>query len=135
MVTITTAALVVFGVPFRGNVMVLCACTIIFMLTSLGLGLFVSTISQTQQQSEMTTFFIMQPMFMLSGFTVPIRNMPDGIQYLTYLNPLRYYMEIVRGVFLKGSGMDVLWPQTAALLVFGLIILSLSVLRFKKRLD
>jgi ABC-2 type transport system permease protein len=77
----------------------------------------------------------MQPMFMLSGFTVPIRNMPDAIQYLTYLNPLRYYMEIVRGVFLKGSGLDVLWPQTAALMIFGLVIISLSVLRFKKRLD
>jgi len=74
-------------------------------------------------------------MFMLSGFTVPIRNMPDAIQYLTYLNPLRYYMETVRGVFLKGSGLDVLWPQTAALMIFGLVIISLSVLRFKKRLD
>jgi C-terminal, D2-small domain, of ClpB protein/ABC-2 type transporter len=78
---------------------------------------------------------VMQPMFMLSGFTVPIRNMPDAIQYLTYLNPLRYYMEIVRGVFLKGSGLDVLWPQTAALMIIGLVIISLSVLRFKKRLD
>lgn len=135
MVTITSAALLIFGVPFRGSVFVLAACTTVFMITSLGLGLFVSTISQTQQQSEMATFFIMQPVFMLSGFAVPIRNMPDSISFLTYLNPLRYYMEIVRGVFLKGSGFDVLWPQVAALAVFGVVIMSLSVLRFKKRLD
>jgi ABC-2 type transport system permease protein len=135
VVTITTAALVVFGVPFRGSVFVLAGCTIVFLMTSLGLGLFVSTISQTQQQSEMATFFIMQPVFMLSGFAVPLRNMPEVIGYLTYLNPLRYYMEIVRGVFLKGSGFDVLWPQVAALAVFGTIIMALSVLRFKKCVD
>jgi ABC-2 type transport system permease protein len=135
MVTITTAALVVFGVPFRGSVVVLAACTTVFLMTSLGLGLFVSTISQTQQQSQMTTFFLMQPIFMLSGFAFPIRNMPDAIGYLTYLNPLRYYMEIVRGVFLKGSGFDVLWPQVAALAVFGAMIMSMSVVRFKKRVD
>jgi ABC-2 type transport system permease protein len=81
----------------------------------------------------MATFFIMQPVFMLSGFTVPIRNMPEGIAYLTYLNPLRYFMEIVRGVFLKGSGFDVLWPHLAALMIFGLVIMTLSVVRFKKR--
>jgi ABC-2 type transport system permease protein len=135
MVTITVAALVVFGVPLRGSVFVLAACTAVFLVTSLGLGLFISTISQTQQQSEMATFFLMQPVFMLSGFTVPIKNMPEAIGFLTYLNPLRYYMEIVRGVFLKGSGFDVLWPQVTALAVFGLVIMSMSVLRFKKRLD
>jgi ABC-2 type transport system permease protein len=135
MVTITTLALLVFQVPFRGSALVLVGCTIVFLMTSLGMGLFVSTISQTQQQSEMATFFIMQPIFMLSGFTIPIRNMPEVIQYLTYLNPLRYYMEIVRGVFLKGSGFDVLWPQVAALAVFGAIILTMSTLRFSKRLD
>jgi ABC-2 type transport system permease protein len=135
MGTITSAALLVFGVPFRGSFLVLAVCTVVFMITSLGLGLFVSTISQTQQQSEMATFFIMQPVFMLSGFAAPIRNMPEAIGYLTYLNPLRYYMEIVRGVFLKGSGFDVLWPQVTALAVFGAIIMSLSVLRFRKRLD
>jgi len=135
MVTITIAALVVFHVPFRGSIAFLVGSTMVFLITSLGLGLFVSTISQTQQQAEMATFFIMQPVFMLSGFAVPIRNMPNLIQYLTYLNPLRYYMDIVRGVFLKGSGMSVLWPQVVALMVFGMIIMGLSVLRFNKRLD
>ena len=77
----------------------------------------------------------MQPVFMLSGFAVPIRNMPEPIQWLTYLNPLRYYMDILRGVFLKGSGIDVLWPQVAALAVFGVLIMTLSAARFSKRLD
>jgi ABC-2 type transport system permease protein len=135
MTTITIAALVIFHVPFRGSAAFLIGSTMVFLMTSLGLGLFVSTISKTQQQAEMATFFIMQPVFMLSGFAVPIRNMPDAIQYLTYLNPLRYYMDIVRGVFLKGSGMDVLWPQVLALAVFGVVIMGLIVLRFSKRLD
>lgn len=135
MVTITVAALVIFRVPFRGSAFVLAGCTLVFLLTSLGIGLLVSTVSRTQQQSEMVTFFIMQPFFMLSGFAVPIRNMPDAVQYLTYLNPLRYYMEIVRGVFLKGCGFEVLLPQVAALAVFGVVILTMSTLRFSKRLD
>jgi ABC-2 type transport system permease protein len=135
MATISTAALLIFHVPFRGTVLMLLCSTIVFLMTSLGLGLLVSTMSHTQQQSEMVTFFIMQPIFMLSGFAVPVRNMPDLIRYLTYLNPLRYYIDIVRGVFLKGSGIDVLWPQVAALSVFGVIILTLSALRFTKRLD
>jgi ABC-2 type transport system permease protein len=135
MVTITAAALIVFHVPFRGSALMLTGSTAVFLMTSLGIGLLVSTISKTQQQSEMATFFIMQPVFMLSGFAIPIRNMPEPIQYLTFLNPLRYYMDIVRGVFLKGSGIDVLWPQVAALVVFGVVILTLSAARFTKRLD
>ena len=75
------------------------------------------------------------PAFMLSGFAFPIRNMPEVVQWLTYLNPLRYFMEIVRGVFLKGAGVDVLWPQLAALAVFGVAILALSAMRFHKKLD
>jgi len=83
----------------------------------------------------MSTFFFTMPAFLLSGFNFPIRNMPPPVQYLTYLNPLRYFMEIVRGVFLKGSGIAILWPRMLALLVFGTAVLGLSVLRFHKRLD
>jgi ABC-2 type transport system permease protein len=83
----------------------------------------------------MSSFFFFNPAFMLSGFMFPIRNMPLAVQYLTYLNPVRYYMEIVRGIFLKGTGVAVLWPQMLALLIFGVTILTLSVLRFHKRLD
>jgi ABC-2 type transport system permease protein len=135
MIIITIAALVIFQVPFRGNFFLLLFCAILFLMTSLGLGLFLSTISQTQQQANMMSFFFTTPAFMLSGFTFPIRNMPVAVQYLTYLNPLRYFMEIVRGVFLKGVGVDVLWPKMLALAVYGVLILGLSALRFRKTLD
>jgi ABC-2 type transport system permease protein len=132
---VTGAALVVFHVPFRGSAVMLLGSAVLFLLSTLGVGLFISTISNTQQQAMMSSFFFFNPAFMLSGFMFPIRNMPPVVQYLTYLNPVRYYMEIVRGIFLKGTGVAVLWPQMLALLIFGTAILTLSVLRFHKRLD
>jgi ABC-2 type transport system permease protein len=132
---VVVASLLLFHVPFRGSALLLFACSILFLMTSLGAGLFVSTISQTQQQAMMTTFLLFQPFFLLSGFTFPLRNMPESIQYLTLLNPVRYFIEIVRGLFLKGSGVSVLWPQMLALGIFGVVILSLSAMRFRKRLD
>jgi ABC-2 type transport system permease protein len=134
-VMVVVAAILLFHVPFRGSALLLFFCGSIFLMTSLGAGLFISTISNTQQQAMMTTFLFFQPFFLLSGFAFPIRNMPEPIQYLTLLNPVRYFMEIVRGLFLKGSGVDVLWPQMLALAVFGVVILTLSSLRFRKRLD
>jgi ABC-2 type transport system permease protein len=83
----------------------------------------------------MSTFFFSVPAFMLSGFAFPIRNMPAAVQYLTYLNPLRYFMEIVRGIFLKGTGIEVLWPQILSLAVYGVVVMGFSALRFRKRLD
>lgn len=132
---ITAAALVVFSVPFRGSALLLLAASVLFLLTTLGAGLYISTISQTQQQAIMATFFFLLPAVLLSGFAFPIRNMPVVVQYLTYLNPLRYFLEIVRGIFLKGTGITVLWPQMVSLLTFGLVVLSVSVLWFRKRLD
>lgn len=132
---VVIAALVLFHVPFRGSAMLLLISALLFLMTSLGAGLFISTISNTQQQAMMTTFLFFQPFFLLSGFAFPIRNMPEPVQYLTYLNPVRYFIEIVRGLFLKGSGVDVLWPQMLALAIFGVLILTLSSLRFRKRLD
>jgi ABC-2 type transport system permease protein len=134
-VLVIVAALLLFHVPFRGSALLLFFCACLFLMTSLGAGLFISTISQTQQQAMMTTFLFFQPFFLLSGFAFPIRNMPEPIQYLTLLNPVRYFMEIVRGLFLKGSGVAVLWPQMLALAIFGVVILTLSSLRFRKRLD
>src|SRR5207248_11211323 len=122
-------------IPFRGSVLLLFFCSILFLMTSLGAGLFLSTISQTQQQAMMANFFFSTPAFMLSGFAFPIRNMPIAVQYLTYLNPLRYFMEIVRGIFLKGVGINVLWPQMVALAIYGVAVLGLSVVRFHKTLD
>ena len=124
-----------FDVPLRGSVALLLALSGLFVLTTLGLGLFVSTISKTQQQAMMTAqFFFFMPFIYLSGFAFPIENMPQVIQYITYLIPLRYFIVIIRGVFLKGIGIAELWSQVIPLWVFGLAILTLSVLRFRKRL-
>ena len=132
---ITGAALLIFRIPFRGNPLVLLAGAILFLLTTLGMGLLFSTVSNTQQQAMMGSFFFFMPAFMLSGFAFPIRNMPIVVQYLTYLNPVRYFMEIVRGIFLKGTGLAVLWPQMLALAILGTLVITFSTLRFHKRLD
>ena len=135
MLLVVTASLLVFHIPFAGNFGLLVVCTLLFLLTSLGAGLFISTISRTQQQAMMTTGLFFQPFFMLSGFSFPIRNMPVSMQALTYINPVRYFMEIVRGIFLQGTGISTLWPQMVALAIFGVTILWLSVMRFHKQLE
>ncbi len=135
MMIVTGAALLLFDIPFQGNFVFLMFCSLLYLMPSLGAGLFLSTISNTQQQANMGSFFITTPAFMLSGFAFPISNMPEIVQYLTYLNPIRYFMEIVRGVFLKGVGISVLWPQMIVLGVYGVIILALSAVRFHKTLD
>jgi ABC-2 type transport system permease protein len=123
-----------FQVPLRGSFMLLFAISVIYVFCTLGLGLFISTISDTQQQAMMTaTFFFVMPMIYLSGFVFPIENMPQAIQWVTYLIPLRYFLVIVRGIFLKGIGMEVLWPQVAALAGWGTVVLSLAVARSRKR--
>lgn len=135
MVLVTSVALLLFRVPFRGSFLVLFLASVLFLLTTLGAGLFLSTISATQQQAMISSFFFFQPAFMLSGFTFPIRNMPEPVQWLTLLNPMRYFMEVVRGVFLKGSGVDILWPHLLMLAIYGTLIIWFSALRFRKRLD
>lgn len=132
---VTAIALLLFHIPFRGSPALLVVCSVLYLMTTLGAGLLLSTISATQQQAMMANFFFSTPAFMLSGFAFPIRNMPIAVQYLTYLNPLRYFIEIVRGLFLKGVGFDVLWPQMAALAAFGVGVLGLAVVRFRKTLD
>ena len=124
-----------FEVPLRGSFWLLIAMSCVYLLTTLGLGLFISTISNTQQQAMMTsTFFFMTPMMYLSGFIFPIENMPAAIQPVTYLIPLRYFVIILRGIFLKGVGLETLWPQALGLSVWGVAILTLAVLRSSKRL-
>ena len=135
VILITSVALLIFHIPFRGNPLLLLLCSVVFLMSSLGVGLFLSTISHTQQQAMMMNFFFTTPAFMLSGFAFPIRNMPPAVQYLTYLNPMRYFIDIVRGIFLKGVGVSVLWPQMLALAVYGVIVLFLSVARFHKTLE
>jgi ABC-2 type transport system permease protein len=121
-----------FEVPVRGNLLLLLLGTALYLLTTLGIGLLISTVSQTQQQAMMTTFFFFFPAMLLSGFAFPIANMPEAVQWLTYLNPLRYFLVIVRAIFLKGVGLEVLWPQMAALAAMGTAVLWLVSKRFKK---
>lgn len=125
-----------FEVPLRGSLLLLLSLSVVYLLTTLGLGLFVSTISDTQQQAMMTaTFFFLTPMIYLSGFIFPIENMPAIIQPVTYLIPLRYFIVILRGIFLKGVGLETLWPQALAMLACGVGLLSLAVARSRKRLN
>jgi ABC-2 type transport system permease protein len=123
-----------FEVPLRGSPLILLLGSILFLMSSVGVGLFISTVSSTQQQAQISIFFFTMPAFILSGFVFPLENLPIWIQYLTYVNPLRYFLVIIRGVFLKGSGLEILWPQMLALAVLGGLTVLLSSLRFQKRL-
>jgi ABC-2 type transport system permease protein len=134
MALVTAAGVFWFDVPIKGSLMLLLIGTSVYLLSVLGIGLFISTISKTQQQALMATIFFYMPAMLLSGFMFPVENMPVLFQYLTYLNPLRYFLVIIRGIFLKGNGLDILWPQIAALLVLGVVVITISSLRFKKRL-
>jgi ABC-2 type transport system permease protein len=123
-----------FEVPLRGNPLILLLGNVLFLMSSVGAGLFISTISSTQQQAQISTFFFIMPAFILSGFAFPLENMPQWLQYITYANPLRYFLVVIRGVFLKGIGLDILWPQMVALAVLGGLMILFSSLRFQKRL-
>jgi ABC-2 type transport system permease protein len=131
---VVAVAVLWFEVPLRGSFALLFAMSLLYVLCTLALGLFISTISNTQQQAMMTaTFFFLTPMIYLSGFIFPIENMPAVIQPVTYLIPLTYFLIIVRGIFLKGIGLELLWPQALALGVWGGVVLSLAVARSQKR--
>jgi len=132
---VTTAAIVWFEIPLLGSPLLLFATSCVYLLTTLGLGLFISTISSTQQQAMMTaTFFFLTPMLYLSGFIFPIENMPAVIQPIAHLIPLTYFITILRGIFLKGVGVAVLWPDILALLTWGLAIVGLAVWQSRKTL-
>jgi ABC-2 type transport system permease protein len=135
MVLITVVAVYWFQIPIRGSLPLLFLSTSVYLLSSLGAGLFISTISQTQQQAMMTFFFFFLPMVLLSGFVFPIANMPRVIQIITYANPIRYFLVIIRGIFLKGIGMEILWHQLVALAIIGTTFLVSSSLRFRKRME
>jgi ABC-2 type transport system permease protein len=124
-----------FVIPIRGSVPLLFALCLAFMLNTLGIGLFVSTISRTQQQAMLTSMFFILPQILLSGFVFPIENMPKFFQYVTHIVPIRYFFVIIRGIMLRGAGWPELWDQAVALLVLGTMILSLSVARFHKKLE
>ncbi len=127
-------AILVFKIPLKGSILFLFFSALIYILSFLGIGLFISTISKTMQQAMMLSFFILLPTIILSGFLFPIENMPLLIQYITYLNPLRYFLIIIRGIFLKGIGLSILWKEILILLFISTAISSLSILNFRKRI-
>lgn len=129
---ITLVGVLWFKVPIRGDLILLFVATALYLMTTLGIGLLISTVSQTQQQAMMSTFFFYFPAVLLSGFMFPIANMPEAIQWFTFLNPLRYFLVIVRGIFLKGVGPETLWPQMVALTIMGCAFLWFASKRFKK---
>ena len=132
---IATVGTLWFQVPFRGRILVLLVGAILFLLCMLGVGLLISTVSSTQQQAMVTSFFFIMPAITFSGFGFPISTMPQWLQYLTYLSPLRYFLVVLRGTYLKGVGMEVLWPQMLAMAALGISLLMIAILRFHKALD
>jgi drug efflux transport system permease protein len=134
LVLVTLVGVVWFEIPVRGSFVLLVFATSVYLMTTLGVGLLISTVSLTQQQAMMTTFFFFMPAVLLSGFMFPIANMPVVVQWLTYFDPMRYAMVILRGIFLKGVGIGILWPQIAALAVMGTATLGLASRRFRKTL-
>jgi ABC-2 type transport system permease protein len=134
-VLITTVGTLWFQVPLRGSVLVLAAGTVLYLFCVLGIGLLISTLSETQQQAMVSAFFFLMPAIIFSGFASPISSMPTVLQWITLADPLRYFIVILRGVFLKGVGFDVLWPQMASLAFLAILILTASALRFHKSLD
>ncbi len=136
VIVVLALARFLFDVPLVGSLPLLFALSGLFILTTLGLGLFISTIAKSQQQAMLIAqFFFFMPFLFLSGFAFPIANMPRIIQLATYIIPLRYFLEIVRGIFLKGTGLRELWPQSLALFGIGVVVLTLSVMRFHKKLE
>jgi ABC-2 type transport system permease protein len=124
-----------FGIPFRGNILLLAFSAVLYLINALSIGILISTISRTQQQALMVVFFYFMPSMLFSGFVFPIYNIPFLMRWIAYVNPLAYFLVIVRGVFLKGVGITVLWPQLLFLALAGPILLGISVKRFHKKLD
>jgi ABC-2 type transport system permease protein len=131
---ILTAGSYLFEVPIRGSLLVLFVGTLLYLMSTLGAGVFISTISRSQQQAILGGFFFLMPAILLSGFMTPIENMPWWIRPITYLNPVRYFLVIMRNCLLKGAGFAELAPQMAALALFGATILTVASLRFRKQL-
>ncbi len=136
IILVIAATIFVFGVPLKGSFILLFFLTLVYLISTLGLGLFISTVSQNQQQAMLTAvFFIITPMVFLSGFIFPISNMPEIIKFITHIFPLRYFLVIIRSIFLRGVGISVLWDQILMLFVIGVLIFIISNFRFKKRIE
>jgi ABC-2 type transport system permease protein len=132
---VTIVGILWFQVPFVGNPFVFVLGATLYLLSLLALGLLISTVCSTQQQAFATNFFVLNPFFILSGFSFPISSMPDVLQWLTYANPLRYFLVVIRGTFLKGIGLGILWPDFVAMAAIAVVLLTFSTLRFRKSLE
>ena len=135
MAFITLLGTLWFQIPFRGSPLILLLGSVLFLASTLGMGLLISTLCKTQQQAFASSFFVLMPAFVLSGFSFPISSMPTVLQWITYLIPLRYFLVVLRSTFLKGVGLAVLWPQMLAMAVIGVTMLTVSMARFRKSLD
>ncbi len=135
IIIITIFGVLWFHIPLRGNIFLLMFSTCIYLFTTLGIGLFISTISSTQQEAMMSVFLFYMPTVLLSGFAYPIANMPKFIQIFTFANPLRYFMVVIRSIFLKGVGIEILWTQLLPLFAMGLLVISFSAFKFRKSLS
>jgi ABC-2 type transport system permease protein len=134
IIVVTAVAATWFGIPVRGSVLLLLAGGCVYIVSTLGAGVLISTMSRTQQQAMLSVFFLIMPAVLLSGFVFPVENMPGFLRVATLANPVRHMLVIVRGIFLKGVGIDVLWPQFAALAAIGSALFSAAVVRFRKML-
>ncbi len=134
LAVVFTIALFWFEIPFRGSFPELLLASVLYLLPCLGVGLFISTVSRTQQEAFMATFLFFMPTILLSGFMFPVDSMPELFQWLTLVNPMRHYLEIVRAIFLKGAGIEALQTQYLTLLVMGIVVLTFAAGRFRKRI-
>ena len=134
MLLVLVVARAWFRVPLEGSIPLLLAMSFMFLISAVGQGLLISAFAKTQQEAQLVSFLLITPSMLLSGFMFPIQNMPPVIQWLTYAIPFRYFLEIVRGIFLRGVGLEVLWPQAAALTGISLLLIGLGVLSFRKHL-
>jgi ABC-2 type transport system permease protein len=135
MIEILVAGVLVFRVPINGSVPLLLGLAALFLATTLGIGLLISTVANTQQEAMMTTMFITLPSIFLSGFFFPLAAMPIWLQVVSYLIPLRYFLIIARGIVLKGVGIQALWPEVVALIIFAIVVMGAAASRFRKSLD
>ncbi|MEW5986132.1 MAG: ABC transporter permease [Chloroflexota bacterium] len=135
MLEILIAGVIIFDVPINGSISLLLALSALFIVTALGMGIFISTLAQTQQEAMLLTWFTLLPTIFLSGFFFPLAAMPRVLQWISYAIPLRYFLIVVRGIILKGAGLEALQPEVIALTIFGVVVMTAAALRFRKRLD
>lgn len=130
-----TVAKLVFGVPLRGNLLVFLMIAVLYFWVGISIGILIATYSKSEQQTQLTAFFINPPLVLLCGATTPISAMPTFVQWLTYLDPLRYFVEVARGMLLKGVGLEALWPQVLILSIFATVLMALSIRQFRRQLS